>query len=137
MTARPSSVTPLTCPRSTFHARSASRPGVAASPFMMQAPANTSAVLASTYVPVTAGPVAATDAAIRLDSAADSAIFFITFTFFSRVALHRTAAAVPAARVRTDRLAVGAEGGLRLHTPPRGLVILIVERCFVRIHHSI
>ena len=49
----------VTCPRSTFHASSASRPVVAASPFMMQAPANTSAVLASTYVPVTVAGFAA------------------------------------------------------------------------------
>ena len=44
--------TPSKLPRSTFHASSASRPVVAASPFMMQPPAKTSAVRASTYVPV-------------------------------------------------------------------------------------
>ena len=52
-TVRPSSEMPLNDPRSTFHARIASLPIVSASLFMMQPPVNTSAVRASTYVPVT------------------------------------------------------------------------------------
>jgi hypothetical protein len=46
---------------------------------MMQAPVNTSAVLASTYVPVTDAGLAASVANIRPDSATESAIFFMTF----------------------------------------------------------
>src|SRR3954468_17081562 len=78
-TASPSSDTPFNWQRPTFHASSASRPVVAASPFMTQAQAKTSAVLASTYVPLTVAGVAASVANTRLDSATDTAIFFMTF----------------------------------------------------------
>src|SRR5262245_60250996 len=145
-TASPSSATPFTWPRSTFHASSASRPVVAASPFMTQAPANTSAVLASTYVPVTAGPLAASVANVRLESASDSAIFFMVSS--SRLPVFQSssllvfllqlaAEAVPAAGVRAHRVAIGPEASLRLHAPPRGLVITIVRRPWRLVHHSI
>src|SRR6266567_1412517 len=80
-TARPSSAMPFIWPRSTFHASSASRPVVPPSLFTTQAPANTSAVLASTYVPVTDAGLAASVASIRLESATESAIFFIAFSY--------------------------------------------------------
>ena len=54
-TDRPSIATPATLPRSTRQASSACRPMVSASLFMTQPPAKTSAVRASTYVPVTEG----------------------------------------------------------------------------------
>src|SRR3954454_24419066 len=117
-TARPSSETPFTWPRSIFHASSASRPVVAASPFMTQAPANTSAVRASTYVPVTDAGLAASVAIVRLDNATVSAIFFMVVLF----PLYLAAVAAAAAGVRPDWLAIGPERGLRQHAPPRGLV---------------
>src|SRR3954471_19567681 len=142
-TARPSSVTPFTSPRSTFHASSASRPVVAASPFMTQAPANTSAVLASTYVPVTVAGLAASVASVRLESATDSRIFFIVnlrlpdLKVRPTALLQAAAVASVAAAVRTNGLPVGAQAGLRQHAPPRGLFVLIVERRLRRVHHSV
>src|SRR5579872_2186804 len=144
-TARPSTGTPFSWPFSIFQASSASRPVVAASPFMMQAPVNTSAVLASTYVPVTDAGLAPSDTNIRLDSATESAIFFIAS--FSRLSwcpvpgslsLLQLAAVPPvAAAVRADGLAVGAERGLRHHTPVRRRVVWIVQRRFARIYRRI
>src|SRR4030095_16056930 len=56
MTASPFSETPSKLPRFTFQTSSASRPVVAASPFMMHPPVKTSAVWASTYEPVLDAP---------------------------------------------------------------------------------
>src|SRR3954471_21723639 len=111
-TARPSTETPLIWPRSTFHASSASRPVVAASPFIMQAPAKTSAVLASTYVPVTDAGFADIVASVSAESATVSAIFFI---LASPVRSHHATGAPLAARVGADRLTVGSEAGLCQH----------------------
>ena len=55
-TVKPSSATPSNDPDVIFHAMIACRPIVSASLFMMQPPANTSAVRASTYSPVMRAP---------------------------------------------------------------------------------
>ena len=64
---KPSTDTPATLPRSTRQASSAWRPMVSASLFMTQPPAKTSAVRASTYVPLT--DVAGVDVASGVESA--------------------------------------------------------------------
>src|SRR5262249_24869867 len=126
---------------STFQASSASRPVVAASPFMTQAPVNTSAVLASTYVPVTDTGLAASVANIRLERPTESTIFFMTPSTLAGQRARATSqlAAVPSltTAVGPNRLPVGAERRLRQHTPVRGRLIGIVQRRLERIHRGV
>src|SRR5215471_3953829 len=108
---------------------------------MTQAPANTSAVRASTYVPVTDAGLAASGAIIRAERAtAEKAVFLMFMAFMAgdlRWALQQATVPPLAARVGTDGLAIRAERGLGQDAPVRRRFIGIVQRRFERIHRRL
>ena len=128
-TVKPSSATPSKLPDVMRHAISACRPIVSASLFMMQPPANTSAVRASTYSPVMRPLSSADRDAAEITNAA------MTNSGFMAALFTACSSAVMFTSGRMHRASVGPKRLLRARAPIRSGVVAIVERELTRIGH--